>query len=70
VKIMPIYEYVCKACGNEFEELVFDTEEPVPCPRCGGADTEKLMSACSAKVDGGGPTLEALQGSGCGSGTG
>lgn len=67
---MPIYEYVCKQCGHEFEELVFNGEEPVACPRCGAKDTEKLMSACSAKVDGGGPNLEALQGSSCGTGGG
>jgi putative FmdB family regulatory protein len=68
--IMPIYEYVCKQCGNEFEELVFNDEEPVTCPKCGATDTEKLMSACSAKVDGGGPNLDSLQGTSCGSGGG
>ncbi|WP_207261750.1 zinc ribbon domain-containing protein [Desulfovibrio sp. Huiquan2017] len=65
---MPIYEYICKQCGHEFEELVFKAEAPAPCPRCGSAETEKLMSACSAKVDGGGPNLEALKEYGCGSG--
>lgn len=65
---MPIYEYVCKQCGSEFEELVFNDAETVACPECGAADAEKLMSACSAKVDGGGPNLDALQGAGCGLG--
>lgn len=63
---MPIYEYICKDCGHEFEELVFDRNAVPACPSCGSAHTEKLMSACSAKVDGGGPNLEALRDSGGG----
>jgi putative FmdB family regulatory protein len=66
--IMPIYEYICKQCGAEFEELVFGGEA-VPCPECGATETEKLMSACSAKVEGG-LNLDALRDSGCGSGGG
>jgi putative FmdB family regulatory protein len=32
---MPIFEYQCKACCHQFEQLVFtsDTEPPV-CPVC------------------------------------
>jgi putative FmdB family regulatory protein len=43
---MPIFEYQCKACCNQFEQLVFtsDTESPV-CPACNCGDVEKLMSA-------------------------
>jgi putative FmdB family regulatory protein len=66
---MPIYEYVCLNCDTEFEELVFSQDEPVACPSCRSENTEKLMSACRAQVKGG-PNLEALQGSGCGSGKG
>lgn len=50
---MPIFEYKCKDCGNEFEELVFDREECPPCPKCDSAKTGKLMSAVRAKVGGG-----------------
>ncbi len=43
---MPIYEYRCPKCRKEFEELVFGEEIP-PCPECGNAETEKLLScAC------------------------
>jgi len=49
---------------------VFSDNEAVVCPKCGVTDTEKLMSACSAKVDGGGPNLDALQGASCGTGGG
>lgn len=40
---MPIYEYKCRGCSNEFEELVKIGETP-DCPSCGGADLEKLVS--------------------------
>jgi putative FmdB family regulatory protein len=30
---MPIYEYACEACGEEFEYLVRNGEAPV-CPEC------------------------------------
>jgi putative FmdB family regulatory protein len=44
---MPIYEYKCTQCENEFEKLVFGKEEIV-CPKC-GKSVEKLMSCCSFK---------------------
>ncbi|MDR2818939.1 MAG: zinc ribbon domain-containing protein [Desulfovibrio sp.] len=43
---MPIFEYVCKKCGHEFEELVFGGVMP-SCPACGTEKTQKLMSRCS-----------------------
>jgi putative FmdB family regulatory protein len=46
---MPIFEFRCQACGNEFEKLVFGSDS-VECPACHKQEVEKLMSACSAKV--------------------
>jgi len=66
---MPIFEYICHDCGQEFEELVSSTEESIPCPHCNSEKTEKLMSACSTKVEGA-LNFDALQGSSCGSGGG
>ena len=40
---MPIYEYCCDKCHQEFEELVFGDDTP-PCPHCGAAQTQKLIS--------------------------
>jgi len=41
---MPIYEYGCSNCNNEFEVFQKITEEPVTqCPRCHG-HVKKLMS--------------------------
>ena len=40
---MPIYEYTCKACENQFETLVRKNDTPV-CSKCGSADLERLIS--------------------------
>ena len=41
---MPTYQYVCDACGTEFEEFQSMTDEPVAaCPSC-GARPRRLIS--------------------------
>jgi len=40
---MPIYEYSCRACDHEFEELVRG-DETVGCPSCASDDLEQLLS--------------------------
>jgi putative FmdB family regulatory protein len=43
---MPIHEYVCKACGRQFEYLLLPGAKTEPvCPDCLSRDLEKLMSA-------------------------
>lgn len=50
---MPMYEYQCKSCLREFEELVFGDESPI-CPHCHSANTEKLVSRpCACRREGG-----------------
>jgi len=42
---MPLYEYRCPECGVKFEKIVASYSTPVPpCPACGGAKADKLMS--------------------------
>ncbi|NIQ39035.1 MAG: zinc ribbon domain-containing protein [Proteobacteria bacterium] len=43
---MPIYEYRCKECGQEFSVLILNPKEGahVTCETCGGADTSRLLS--------------------------
>ena len=49
---MPIYEYKCSKCNNEFECLVIGSSEEVACPECSGTEVERLLSACSFKSSG------------------
>ena len=48
---MPIYEYACKSCGHEFEELIRRTEQPV-CPACGQTGADRQMSVPAAHTAG------------------
>jgi putative FmdB family regulatory protein len=40
---MPIYEYACRDCANEFETLVRTGTVPT-CPACGSVELEKQLS--------------------------
>jgi putative FmdB family regulatory protein len=40
---MPLYDYVCKACGHEFEALVRTGDVP-SCPECRSADLDRQLS--------------------------
>lgn len=43
---MPIYEFICKKCGNQFEALVSIGEEKnVSCKSCGNKNVQKLFSS-------------------------
>jgi putative FmdB family regulatory protein len=48
---MPIYEYKCLKCNEQFEALVFG-DDNVSCPNCKGDKLERLMSACGFKSNG------------------
>jgi putative FmdB family regulatory protein len=52
---MPIYEYACGACGHRFEEWQKMSDPPVrTCPKCKSKKVEKLISATSFTLKGGG----------------
>lgn len=44
---MPLYEYHCPSCGENFDKLVrFSEADLLPvCPSCGAQDTQKKISA-------------------------
>jgi putative FmdB family regulatory protein len=42
---MPIYEFECPACGNRFERLAGVGTQRADCPRCGGAEASRVLSA-------------------------
>lgn len=41
---MPLYEYTCHACGDEFEVLVRSADAPLVCPSCQSPEIERLLS--------------------------
>lgn len=52
---MPIYEYVCQACGHETEILHGISEAPPKkCPACGKPKLSKMVSAAAFRLKGGG----------------
>lgn len=51
---MPMYEYKCEACSNQFELRQKFSDPPASeCPACGGAVT-KLISSAAFALKGGG----------------
>ena len=49
---MPIYEYKCKKCRHEFEELR-GYDDPAPsCEKCEAKETAKLISRTSFALKG------------------
>jgi putative FmdB family regulatory protein len=55
---MPLYEYACKSCANQFELLVRASEKP-ECPSCHGQDLERRLSVFAAHTNGSGPAKAA-----------
>jgi len=52
---MPIYEYVCDACGCEKEVLQRMSDEPLSsCPACGKETFRKRLSAAGFRLKGSG----------------
>jgi len=52
---MPIYEYRCKACDHETEALQKMSDKPLrKCPECGRLQLQRLISAPSFRLKGGG----------------
>ena len=47
---MPIFEYRCRACRDEFETLVRTGDTPA-CPKCASAELEKLLSLPAIKSE-------------------
>lgn len=41
---MPLFEYVCKKCNHQFEELVFSNQPLIACPECHSTRVEKAFS--------------------------
>ncbi|MFH1918847.1 MAG: zinc ribbon domain-containing protein [Planctomycetota bacterium] len=62
---MPIYEYLCRGCGQQFEWLLRSDEKP-SCPSCGRAKLTKQLSVPAAHMAGAGePACPAKEAGSC-----
>jgi putative FmdB family regulatory protein len=41
---VPLYEFRCSSCNEDFEELTSSHAVAPPCPRCGGREVERRLS--------------------------
>ncbi|MGQ9494344.1 MAG: FmdB family zinc ribbon protein [Anaerolineae bacterium] len=67
---MPLYEYICDACGCRFELLrsFSKADEPVVCPNCTAPSARRLLSTFTALSKGSdGTTTNVTGGSSCAS---
>lgn len=52
---MPIYEYLCGACGHVLDALQKVSEDPLTyCPECGKQALKRQLSAPAFRLKGGG----------------
>jgi putative FmdB family regulatory protein len=49
---MPLYEYTCEQCDNEFELLIRSSNDQPACPTCGTKKVTKQLSVPAAHVGG------------------
>ncbi len=49
---MPIYEYECQACGQEFEKLVLNSAQEIDCPKCRSKQVTKQFSMFASPTAG------------------
>ncbi|OPJ62287.1 FmdB family zinc ribbon protein [Clostridium oryzae] len=62
---MPLIDYKCRKCSNEFFELVKDASEKRNCPKCGSEDTERVYKGKFYGKNGGGCNGSCSGCSGC-----
>ncbi len=64
---MPIFEYKCNNCQEEFEILQLPGHDYEPrCKACGGADLKKLISVPFLPSSVGRPAHDEIKCAGCG----
>ncbi|MFQ5894535.1 MAG: zinc ribbon domain-containing protein [Nitrospinota bacterium] len=47
---MPIYEFLCEACGEVFERITHGSPERPDCPACGSTDVSRQVSTFAART--------------------
>lgn len=64
---MPLFEYKCSECEDQFEELVSGSDPRIVCPKCGSDKVSRLLSVFAASGGSSSSGLPCGQSS-CGSG--
>jgi putative FmdB family regulatory protein len=64
---MPIYEYRCRECDNDFEALVSASAPQAQCPSCGSEDLTRELSMFASRSDNSGGGFD-FSGPGAGGG--
>jgi putative FmdB family regulatory protein len=69
--LMPIYEYVCDECQEQFEKIVMNKAQAIACPKCASSRNTIQLSVFSPPA--GSPAKSPTSfsgggGGGCGSG--
>ena len=71
---MPIYEYICDECHNEFEKIVINKQQEIACPKCSSKKATIQLSVFSSATAGGPAKSSTPQSGGgggcCGAGCG
>ena len=64
---MPLYEYLCRGCGERFEVLqrLGASGDAVPCPSCGEERPQRVLSTFAAGGTREGAGCEAAAGPAC-----
>src|SRR5437588_7866489 len=55
VTLMPIFEYICKECNQQFEALVYGSEK-AECPKCQSRKLEPQLSVFAVSAKSGSPS--------------
>lgn len=64
---MPIYEFDCYSCGNEFDKLVRSASAvaEITCPSCDSSNIKKKLSLFSSRAGGNFSTSAASSAASC-----
>ena len=64
---MPIYEYICEECQEQFEKIVLNKQQEIACPKCSSKKAAIQLSVFSSAVGAGSPksTPSSSGGGGC-----
>ncbi|GAC1619936.1 MAG: hypothetical protein PVS2B2_05420 [Candidatus Acidiferrum sp.] len=64
---MPIYEYVCDECQEQFEKIVLNKTQEIACPKCASRKNTIQLSVFSSAA-GSGPAKSSPSSGGGGGG--